>query len=282
MILFENAPEPAAPLEPLVRVRMLVAYDGTGFHGFPAQRGVATVGETLGEAMARVLRRPVELVCAGRTDAGVHAWGQVVSTDLAAETDLVVLRRRLNSLVAPAIVVRSIEPAPDGFDARHTALWRRYRYTILQRDVPDPFSATTAWHVGQVLDLSALRLAADPFIGEHDFSSFCRRPKPSPGFPAHSLVRRVLDTSWTDLGDDHLRFEIRATSFCQQMVRSIVGLLVDVGRGRRHPGDVLAILRARDRAAAGTLAPPHGLCLWEVGYPPDEEVARPAATIGDL
>ncbi len=266
-------------MEPLVRVRMLVAYDGAGFHGFPTQRGVPTVGETLGEAMARVLRRPVELVCAGRTDAGVHAWGQVVSTELPAQVDRIALLRRLNALVAPTIVVRSIELAPDGFDARHSALWRRYRYSILQRDVPDPFNARTAWHVGEALDLSALRLAADPFIGEHDFSSFCRRPKPSPGFPPHSLVRRVLDTSWTDLGDDHLRFEIMATSFCQQMVRSIVGLLVEVGRGRRHPGDVLAILRARDRSAVGTLAPPHGLCLWEVGYPADQEVAQPDATI---
>ena len=124
-----------------------------------------------------------------------------------------------------------------------------------------------------------MRLGTDPFIGEHDFGSFCRRPKPSLGLPPHSLVRRVLDTSWTELGDGHLRFEITAGSFCQQMVRSIVGLLVDVGRGRRRPGEILAILRARDRATAGPLAPAHGLCLWEVGYPTDPIVAQRDDTI---
>ena len=136
-----------------------------------------------------------------------------------------------------------------------------YRYTILNRPVPDPFLARQAWWVPEPLDLRLLRLGADPFLGEHDFASFCRR-----GPAGSTTMRRVFDSRWRDLGDDVLRYEIRATAFCWQMVRSIVGTLVDVGVGRITPGDVLSILRARDRDAAGGVAPPHGLCLWDVGY----------------
>ena len=111
-----------------------------------------------------------------------------------------------------------------------------------------------------------LQLACDPLIGEHDFSSFCRRPRVDAGQPEAPMERRVLDAAWTDDGDGLLRFDIRANAFCHQMVRSIVGLLVEVGVGRRHAGEVLGILRTRDRSLVGQLAPPHGLCLWEVGY----------------
>jgi tRNA pseudouridine38-40 synthase len=251
-----------------VRVRLLVAYDGTDYHGFAENPTVTTVGGTMREAIERVLGSPVELTVAGRTDAGVHAWGQVVSFDAPrGEVDLARLRKSVNGLCTPSIVVRAAEVAPEGFDARFSAQWRRYRYTILNRDVPDPFLARTAWHVPERLDLAALRLAADPLIGEHDFSSFCRAPKvPSDAAPA-TLVRRVTDVGWTGAGEGVLRFEIRANAFCHQMVRSIVGLLVDVGRGRRRAGDVLGVLRARDRSGIGNIAPPLGLCLWEVGYP---------------
>ncbi len=261
MTLFE--PERAA----MQRVRLLVAYDGSGFHGFAENADVATVGGTLRRHLETVLRAPVELTCAGRTDTGVHAWGQVVSFDAPAEgLDLAALQRSLNGLGAPAIVVRSAEVAPPDFDARFSAVWRRYRYTVLNTDVPDPFLAATTWHVPRPLDRHLLALACDPLIGEHDFSSFCRRPRPGPGQPEPTLVRRVLEAGWDDLGDGRLRFEIRANAFCHQMVRSIVGLLVDVGLGRRKPGEVLGVLRARDRSLAGQPAPPHGLCLWEVGY----------------
>jgi tRNA pseudouridine38-40 synthase len=261
MTLFE--PERAA----MQRVRLLVAYDGSRFHGFAENAGVATVGGTLRRHLETVLRAPIELTCAGRTDTGVHAWGQVVSFDAPADgLDLVALQRSLNGMGAPAIVVRSVEAAPADFDARFSAVWRRYRYTVLNTDVPDPFLAATTWHVGRPLDRRRLTLASDPLIGEHDFSSFCRRPRPGPGQPAPTLVRRVLEAGWNDLGEGRLRFEIRANAFCHQMVRSIVGLLVDVGLGRRKPGEVLGVLRARDRSLAGQPAPPHGLCLWEVGY----------------
>jgi tRNA pseudouridine38-40 synthase len=241
-------------------VRLTLAYLGTGFHGFAAQPGLTTVAGNLRAALERQLRHPVELVCAGRTDAGVHAWGQVVSFDARPDVDLVALQRNLNRTLGPAIVVRSSEAAPADFDARHSATGRRYRYTVLNRAVGDPFTAATAWHVPRPLDLAAMRLACDPLYGEQDFASFCRRP------PRGSLVRLVRDAHWTPVDDDGLRFEIEATSFCQQMVRAVVGTLVDIGLGRRRAGDMAGIIRARNRAAAAQPAPARGLCLWAVTY----------------
>jgi tRNA pseudouridine38-40 synthase len=266
LTLFEDTETPAAPRGPLVRVRMTVAYDGSGFHGFAPNPGVATVGGVLGEALERVLRVPVDLTCAGRTDAGVHAWGQVVSFDAPAERfDAAALQRSLNRQLAPAVVVRSVEDGGEGFDARYSARRRTYRYTVLNRPVPDPFLAHVSWYVDEPLGLDLLRLGCDPLVGEHDFSAFCRRPKLRDGSEA-SLVRRVLRAGWDDLGDGVLRFEIEANAFCHQMIRSLVGTLVDVGLRRKHAGDLLGILHGRDRSAASPLAPPQGLCLWSVGY----------------
>jgi tRNA pseudouridine38-40 synthase len=245
---------------------MVVAYDGTDFAGIAPQPGIKTVGGTLAVSIERVLRHPVTLTVAGRTDAGVHAWGQVVSFDAAADgLDVEALQRSVNKVCGPAIVVRSIEVVDPSFDARHSARARRYRYTVLNTPTASPFLAATAWHVAQPLELSRLRLACDPLFGEHDFTSFCRRPKVPEGVE-FSMVRRVTGARWHDLGDGLFRFDIEASSFCQQMVRSIVGLLVEVGLGKRTAADVKATLEARDRARAGPLAPPHGLCLWEVVY----------------
>lgn len=240
---------------------MVVAYDGSGYHGFALQPGVPTVAGAVCAALERSLRHTVEITCAGRTDAGVHAWGQVISFEVRADMDPRVLRRALNKTLRPAIVVRECSVAPAGFDARRSATGRRYRYTIRNDPVADPFTARTAWHIAEALDLAAMRLACDPLIGEHDFSSFCRRP-PGEG----SLVRRVREARWVREGEGMLRFEIEASSFCHQMVRSVVGLMVDVGLGKKRAGDVAHILRARSRQGAGQLAPPHGLCLWEVSY----------------
>jgi tRNA pseudouridine38-40 synthase len=268
--LFDLDDLPAAPMGPLVRVRLTVAYDGRGFHGISPNAGVRTVGGTLIEALERILRVSVRLSMAGRTDAGVHAWGQVVSFDTPADgLDVESLQRSLNKLCGPAISVRSAEVVGDDFDARHSAVGRRYRYTVLNRPVPDPFLAGTAWHVEAPLELAALRLGCDPLIGEHDFSSFCRKPRVPDGV-SYSMTRRVRDARWVDLGDGVLRFDIEASAFCQQMVRSVVGTLVDVGLGRKRAGDVRHILEARDRSLAGDLAPAHGLCLWEVLYPRGE------------
>jgi tRNA pseudouridine38-40 synthase len=259
-------------LTPLRRARLVVAYDGAGFHGFAENDGVPTVMGTLRAALERVVRRPLELVGAGRTDAGVHAWGQVVSGDLPATTDLEALVRRANRMCGPRISVRSAAWADDpDFNARFSARWRHYRYLVVNDEHPNPFLAAVAWHVPQALDTPAMQLACDPLIGEHDFSSFCRRPKPMPDQASQpSMTRRVRFARWTDAGSEYgpgvLQLEIRANAFCHQMVRSIVGTLVDVGLGKIRAGDVRGILVARDRAAAGQVAPPHGLCLWEVGY----------------
>ncbi|MGZ4677710.1 MAG: tRNA pseudouridine(38-40) synthase TruA [Acidimicrobiia bacterium] len=260
MTLFDAATDPEAVTGPAV-CKLVVAYDGTDFHGFAEQPDQRTVAGVLGAALAKVLRTQVDLACAGRTDAGVHAWGQVVSFVAPPGIDVDRLQSSLNGMLGAEVVVRGAELVPTGFDARHSARWRSYRYTVVNRVAPDPFRARYAWHVPKPLDLRALRLAADPFVGEHDFASFCRK-----GPEGSTTVRRVLESGWTDLGDGILRYEIRATAFCWQMVRSIAGTLVDVGLGKRRPGDMLTILRAADRAAAGTVAPPAGLCLWHVGY----------------
>ena len=245
---------------------MTVAYDGSGFHGFAAQPGdLPTVAGTLERALERHLGHPVSLVGAGRTDARVHAWGQVVSFDAASDRfEPERVQASLNRALGPTVVVRAVEAAPAGFDARRWARSRRYRYTVLNRTLPDPFLARTAWHVPEPLDLPALRLACDPLLGEHDFTSFCRRPRKTLNEP--SMVRRVLDARWVVAGDEVLRFDIEASAFCHQMVRSVVALMVAVGTGRRKAGELAGVLRARDRSAVPNLAPPHGLCLWEVTY----------------
>ena len=251
------------PLEAPRRVlKLTVAYDGTDFHGFAAQPETRTVEGVLREALARVLQRDdLALTCAGRTDAGVHAWGQVVSLPLIGDVDVERVTRAVTRQLGPEVVVRDAALVGGEFDARHDARWRAYRYTIVNRPVPDPFSARTAWWVPEPLDLTLLRLGADPFLGEHDFATFCRK-----GPAGTTTVRRVLESCWHDLGDGVLRYDITATAFCWQMVRSIVGTLVDVGVGKIRPGDLLEILRGRDRNLAGRVGVPQGLCLWEVGY----------------
>jgi tRNA pseudouridine38-40 synthase len=244
------------------RVKLLIAYDGTGFHGWADQPEVRTVEGLLVEALQRFLRHPVEnFTCAGRTDAGVHAWGQVVSFDADPGIDPQRVQSALNGALAPEVVVRVAEVVDSDFDARRSARWRAYRYAIVNRPVPDPFLARYAWWVPTPLDLDSLRLGADPFVGEHDFAAFCRK-----GPEGSTTTRRVFESRWHDLGGGVLRYDIRGTAFCWQMVRAIVGTLVDVGTGKKRPGDLMGILRARDRANAGQLAPPEGLCLWQVGY----------------
>jgi tRNA pseudouridine38-40 synthase len=261
LTLFESAP--AEVSKQRVRVRATVAYDGTDYSGFAVQAdGQRTVGGDLTDAIARVLGHPVELTCAGRTDAGVHAWGQVISFDAdAARLDVEALARSVNKQLRPQISIRSIECAPPEFDARFSATARLYRYTILNSEAPSPFMARTAWWVDTPLDVKAMLLACDPLIGEHDFSSFCRRPNDDA-----PLTRRVIDARWEEPDDGVREFWIEANAFCHQMVRSIVGTLVEVGLGKKRAGDLTGIIRAGDRSAAGQLAPPHGLCLWRVTY----------------
>ncbi|MFZ4517208.1 MAG: tRNA pseudouridine(38-40) synthase TruA [Microthrixaceae bacterium] len=259
-----------------MRLRLDVAYDGAGFHGFAENRDVRTVGGELRAALERVMGQDLELTCAGRTDTGVHARGQVVSVTVRPRAGRPAgppaLRDALNGLLGPEVVVGRVLEVPSEFDARFSARARTYRYRVLNRPVPDPFLARTAWWVSEPLDRHALDEACIPLLGEHDFSSFCRRPR---GRDDVSLVRRITDARWAVGGDADggdvdgagvLDLWLTATAFCHQMVRSITGLLVEVGRGRRTPADVAAALAAADRSTVPTLAPPHGLTLWRVDY----------------
>jgi tRNA pseudouridine38-40 synthase len=219
------------------------------------------------------------LTCAGRTDAGVHARGQVVHVDLPRlPWDGAGLARVLNRQLAPAVVVRQAEPVGPGFDARRRATARHYRYLIWNAVSPDPLWAPLSWHVRDDLALGSMRTATDVLVGIHDFRSFCRRPPGSD--PAEPIVRRVLSARWSvdegleasDAGDGRLlRFDIAARSFCHQMVRSIVGALVEAGRGRQHAAGLMERLRTPSREPRPEPAPPQGLCLVSVDYAADPE-----------
>jgi tRNA pseudouridine38-40 synthase len=249
------------------RARFLLAYRGSSFRGFAANEGVRTVMGELVPAISAIVRHPVELTGAGRTDAGVHAWGQVVSGDVPVDADLGAIVRRVNSWLAPDIAIRSAAWAPDDFDARFSATWRRYRYHVWNDEAPNPLLADVTWHVHRTLDLDAMDAAARVLVGEHDFASFCRAPKMPAGEAAASLVRIVHAAGWSRVrGSPMLRFDIRGSAFCHQMVRSIVGTTVEIGFGRLAADSMPAVLAAGDRAAAGSVAPPSGLVLWDVGY----------------
>jgi tRNA pseudouridine38-40 synthase len=242
-------------------VRLDLAYDGTDFRGWARQRGVRTVQGVLTEALTKLLGWEPRLSVAGRTDAGVHAEGQVASfRAYNAELDLDRVRLALNRMLGPEVAVRRVRWAPGGFDARFGARSREYRYRMDTSEIPDPFTARHVWQRPGRLVVGSMRSAARGLVGEHDFASFCRSPKPPAGTIRYlrRLSISVVDTRW----------EIRAeaNAFLHQMVRSLVGTLVAAGEGRIDPASMPRILAARDRAAAGHIAPPHGLALVCVRY----------------
>lgn len=259
----------------LRNVRLLVAYDGTDFRGFAQSNGVRTIMGVLTEAVARITRVPVEsleLVGSGRTDAGVHGWGQVVNGLIPADTDLPRLTASINALLRPEVAVREPEWVDPAFSARFSATSRTYRYDIWNDRSPNPLLSRHAWHLGPPLHVDAMNEAALDLLGDHDFSSFCRKSTPGPGYDEPSMRRRLQMARWTrqpwqDLNPSPLlRFEVTATSFCHQMVRSIVGTLVDVGFGRLAADSMPAILAEHHRNAAGQVAPPHGLTFQAVSF----------------
>ena len=244
-------------------LRLTLAYDGTGFRGWARQPGQRTVEGVLAEALGRVLGTPPKLSVAGRTDAGVHAYGQVASFAAPDGSDPERLQRAVNGMLAPEVVVTSARPAPDGFDARLSATRREYRYRIDMSAWPDPFTARFVWHRPGALALVPMRAAAGGLLGRHDFASFGRARKD--GTSTVRTLRRLTVAKRGEL----LTVTAEADGFLHQMVRSLVGTLVDAGEGRLSPGSIGDILAARDRAAAGRVAPPHGLMLTGVSYPPD-------------
>jgi tRNA pseudouridine38-40 synthase len=258
------------------RVRIDLSYDGGGFSGWARQPGQRTVQQVLEDALTRVLRAdpPVQLTVAGRTDAGVHARGQVAHADLSAAAWLEAapaILRRLAGLLPPDVRVRRIGPAPMGFDARFSALSRRYSYRVCD-DVtgPDPLRRhDTLWYRRRV-EVGAMNEAAGLLLGEHDFAAFCRRREGA------TTVRELLSLSWTRPEATVAEATVIADAFCHSMVRALVGALLKVGDGARPPSWPAQVLTARVRDPGVPVVPPHGLCLDEVRYPPPAQLAQRA------
>jgi tRNA pseudouridine38-40 synthase len=266
-----DAPEPVTPAPadeardakgaPPPRVlRVVVEYDGTDFSGWQRQPGMRTVQGVLEDGIRALLGEEVFVRGAGRTDAGVHADGQVASLTLASRIPPHGFLRGLNSILpADLALVDVVEAAPD-FDARFSARGKVYRYTVWNHLVRSPLHARTAWHVRRALDMTAIRRAAAALVGEHDFRAFrasdCER----------KTTRRIIRRLDVDRQGALLTFDIEATAFLKNMVRILAGTLVDVGRGQLDEGAIARMLETGDRAAGGMTAPPQGLTLLRVLY----------------
>ncbi len=246
-----------------------LSYQGAPFHGFARQEGLDTVQGCVEDALQVLFRRPVETVCAGRTDAGVHARGQVVSFELdACEVEargLPAIARSLNALTPPSIGIRGIQERPAGFSARFDAQSREYRYFLSTQPVPPLVMRDFCWHMPGELDIAAMNHAAAYLIGEHDFKSFCLAASAQ----GKSTTRCVLELTVDPVeiaGDELVCMRVVGTAFLHSMVRTMAGTLAMVGRGLREPSWVQQVLQARTREAAGQTAPAQGLVFWKVEY----------------
>lgn len=263
-----------------MRLRIDCAYDGADFSGWATQPGLRTVQETLESAMATALRLPqVRVTVAGRTDSGVHARGQVAHVDVDPEvvtasagrsTDPLLdgLARRVDGIVPPDLRVRRISEAPEGFDARFSAIWRRYAYRINDaQELADPLVRGHVLSWGSRLDLDAMNTASAALVGLQDFAAFCRRREGA------TTVRTLLDLEWRRDEAGLVVGSVRADAFCHSMVRGLVGSLIAVGDGRRSTAWPAELMAARRRDPGLFVVHAHGLTLEEVGYPDDAELA---------
>jgi tRNA pseudouridine38-40 synthase len=258
-----DAPSPSAPAAtgpPPRTLRVLIAYDGTDFHGWQRQPGMRTVQGVLEDGIRELLGEEVFVRGAGRTDAGVHADGQVASLMLASRIPPHGLLRGLNAILPLDVALLDVAEAAPDFDARFSARGKVYRYTVWNHMVRSPRHARTAWHVRRTLDMTAIREAAAALVGEHDFRAFraadCER----------RTTRRIIRRLEVDRQGALLTFDVEATAFLKNMVRIVVGTLVDVGRGQLGVDAVARMLASGDRAAGGMTAPPQGLTLLHVFY----------------
>jgi tRNA pseudouridine38-40 synthase len=267
---------PAAEAEPAVRVRLDLSYDGTCFSGWARQPGRRTVQGVLEEALGRLLRLPPpHLIVAGRTDAGVHARGQVAHADMPAGPWQALADRavpRLAGLLPADVRLRSARRVPAAFDARFSPLWRRYSYRVCDDPSgPDPLLRNEIVRHQRPLALDRMNEAARLLAGEHDFAAFCRKRDGA------TTIRSLIRLDWAREGPDVAVATVIADAFCHNMVRALVGALLAVGDGRKRVGWPADVLSARLRDPAVNVAPAHGLCLEEIRYPPDAGLAQRAA-----
>ena len=249
-----------------------VEYDGTNFHGWQFQPGQRTVQAEIEKALLRMCKEKVRIVASGRTDAGVHALGQVAHFNTSADITPQKFRLGLNSLLERDISIFDCREAKEKFHAQFDAVRKTYRYRILMRRTPSAIRRNHVWHHRRKLDISLMKQAAAHLVGENDFASFC--PEST---VVSSTIRKLERFDVIEAGDE-VHVEVTAEGFLRFMVRNIVGTLAEVGRGERHPDDIPGILEARHRSRAGLKAPAHGLCLVSVDYgdklpPPAEDEA---------
>jgi len=242
-------------------IKLTIEYDGTAFHGWQIQPGLETIQGVIKERIAQITQGEVNLIGAGRTDAGVHALGQVANFQTESAIDLAALQRGLNSLLSPDIVIKGIEEVEEGFHARFSARSKRYEYHILNRSYPSALLRAYAWFIPHQLDLASMERCGRFLIGSHDFSSFR-----ASGDESRHSVREVIRLEIERRQGDLIVIVIEANAFLREMVRSIVGTLVDVGRGKTSLEEFKEIFGARDRRQAGMTAPAQGLFLVEVKY----------------
>lgn len=250
-------------------IKLTMAYDGTGYAGWQIQSGRKTVQEVLQTALATITGEAIRVTASGRTDAGVHALGQVVSFRTRSRLAPEVFRRALNANLPRDVAVLEVADAPDGFDASRHAVRKRYRYVIRDGPLRDVFARHYCWQYGFRLDAAAMHRAARPLVGRHDFAGF-----QTSGSERLSTVRTIYDLSvCRGKGEDRdvVSVEVEADGFLYNMVRAIVGTLVEVGRGARSEAWVEQVLQSKDRRRAGRTAPPHGLFLVRVEYARNEE-----------
>jgi len=243
-----------------VNIKLTVEYDGTNYCGWQVQTNGESIQAVLERAISTLLGKPTRITGSGRTDAGVHALGQVANFFGDKEIKPYRIRRALNALTPDDIAIKNVEIVPDAFDARRDGRSRVYTYHILNRPTASPFYLNRAWHLHEALNAAAMSVATACLVGKHDFSSF-RAAGCEAAHPVRELYCARLDQR-----GELLVYTVEATAFLRHMMRNIVGTLVEVGRGLRTPQSFSELLEARDRTKAGPTAPPHGLYLVEVKY----------------
>jgi tRNA pseudouridine38-40 synthase len=242
-------------------IKLLIEYDGTNYQGWQVQPQGPTIQGMIEEKLALLTGETIHLIGSGRTDAGVHAFGQVAHFKTKSQMEVHSIQRALNSLLPPDIVIQRAEEVEEDFHARKQSKSKVYEYRILNRNIRSPFHRGYAWHISQELDFEEMKNATQRLVGEHDFSSFR-----SVGSPTRTAIRKVIRAEWKRGRDGIILFEIEANGFLKQMVRAIVGTLVEVGQGKISSEEFQRILDSKDRKRAGPTAPAHGLVLKEVKY----------------